>query len=323
MSDQPTMYRDVLRLIQEAKKPWQLVLHYKDVSEKAKTKMLWPARAERKYDGVFCAVVRGYGEGELAFISRTGKEFFLRAEDFGQGIAVELHELPAGIYICELVNPAMSLETLSGLVNPNRTSGWSDAEYAQMVSHAQLVAHDYLPLMDYYAGAFGTFRERHAELDLRWPLPCAVGVKVENYEEFEAFAEAEIAAGGEGAVLKQYHERYEPGHKGYKATKLVRGVSVDLQCTGFVMGTSGTKREGMVAKLKFAYKGGEVEADLGAGWTDLKRKELTGKLLNMQCADYVHFGIFTVTALQESSTGESLRLPKVGEERHDKLEPDA
>jgi hypothetical protein len=89
------------------------------------------------------------------------------------------------------------------------------------------------------------------------------------------------------------------------------------------MGYVGTKREGYVARLKMNYKGGVLWADLGKGWTDEKRAELTQRLIKWLWNDDKPFGIFTVTALQESSTGNSLRLPKVGPERFDKDTPDA
>lgn len=296
-------------------KPWQLVKHIDEVPEK---RLKFPAWAEVKYDGVFCAVVL-LPTIEVLYLSRTGKELYS-----GVGGRLDawkyMHE--PGVYICELIctDGSLSLEELSGLVNPNRVQPWEGIGPNTL----GLVAHDYLTLEQYCTGEKVPQAERGSALDRNWCGERAVGCTVNSEEEFEDFADKLIAFGGEGAVLKQLDAPYIPGHKGHHTVKRVRGLHLDLACVGYEMGRAGTKREGLVAKLVLRYKGHQFSADLGAGWTDELRKDLTQRLEEWRVGDSLEpFGIFHVKALQESSTGTALRLPKVLEQRMDKREADA
>lgn len=296
-------------------KPWQLVKHIDEVPEK---KLKFPAWAEVKYDGVFCAFVL-LPTMETLYLSRTGKELYKQVHDRLQ--AWKFCQEP-GVYICELVckDASLSLEELSGLVNPNRVQPWEGVGPGTL----GLVAHDYLTLEQYVSGKTPPQAERGSALDRNWYGEKAVGYPVNTKEEFEDYAEELTAWGHEGAVLKQLDAPYVPGHKGHHTVKRVRGLHLDLECVGCEMGRPGTKREGLVAKLVMRYKGHQFSADLGAGWTDALRKDLTARLEAWLQGDSLEpFGIFHVKALQESSTGTALRLPKVLEQRMDKQEPDA
>ncbi|CAL1776975.1 ATP-dependent DNA ligase, partial [Acinetobacter phage vB_AbaP_ABW132] len=97
-------------------------------------------------------------------------------------------------------------------------------------------------------------------------------------------------------------------------------------CVGVEYGKG--KREGQIAKLKFSYKGSVFSADLGKGWTDERRKALTSQYEALEhpaaLSEWNPIGkIWEVKALQESSTGKALRLPKVIRVREDKEKPDA
>src|SRR5690606_4320085 len=91
--------------------------------------------------------------------------------------------------------------------------------------------------------------------------------------EFDLYAAEEIAAGAEGIVGKQLQANYEAGHKGYRVVKKVRDLHVDLKCLAVETGKG--KRTGQIARLQFKYKGKLFWADLGEGWTDEKRIDLT------------------------------------------------
>ena len=119
-------------------------------------------------------------------------------------------------------------------------------------------------------------------------------------------------------MLKQLRAKYCPGHKGWRAVKDVRGVHLDLKCLNIEMGKPGTKREGQINKLQFCLPGCNKPfwADLGKGWTDEKRNELTYD------RNTIIGRIYHVRGLQISSTGKAIRLPKVMEERIDKEQPD-
>lgn len=88
----------------------QLVKHVDEVPE---SKIKFPAYMQVKYDGVFCAFV--VTDGDCGAYSRTGKRFtnMWKLEQY-------FADLADGVYIAEVINKHMSLEELSGCVNPNR-----------------------------------------------------------------------------------------------------------------------------------------------------------------------------------------------------------
>lgn len=306
-----TLWSAISEVLITRKAPFQLVRHMHEVPA---AKLTWPAFAEVKYDGVFCAVIAH--RGEVRFVSRTGLELYLEEDVLCNEV---FHELPDGVYVTELVNHRLSLEELSGLVNPNRVNAWSTGAQQAMQS-CDFVCHDYIPL-DHFGAGFSpnSFAQRRAAVAMKWPGRISAGTEVRDLAAFEEFAEGHIENGEEGVVLKQYNTPWTAGHKGWHVTKKVCGGRFDLRCVDYKIGTKGTKREGLVAKLVFEFRGNTFSADLGAGWTDKRRAELTTWLLARVGLDY---GIFTVTALSVSSTGKALRLPKVGAQRFDKETPD-
>ena len=114
--------------------------------------------------------------------------------------------------------------------------------------------------------------------------------------------------------------------------KKVRGVDYDLLCIGYEEGTG--KYKGKVANLIFQWKDGKtIKCMLGKGWTHDMAEDMF-KAIQVSQNIYSDFAarkavaglspigkIFQVYALEESSKGK-LRLPKVGEQRHDKGQAD-
>lgn len=299
-------------------KPVMLVKHRDEVPD---SKIKFPVYGQVKRDGIFSAVVVR-ADNVVGIFGRTGKKL-ANVEALEQRFA----SFPAGIYLGELQSMAVDtyLEALSGVVNPNRTEPL-DYIGQQIKDNLYIDFFDMLTIKAFTDGYTDvTFLKRHAALERRLgelvsntldsilPItPC------HNEAEVEAFAKMHIDAGREGAVFKLDCD-YEAGHKGYRQTKIVRMVSYDLTCIGWEEGKG--KYKGKVANLIFKWKGGKtVKAMLGKGWTH----EAAERMYH----DIKHGGelnvigkIFAVKALQESSKG-VLRLPKAGELRHDKEEPD-
>ena len=299
-------------------KPVMLVKHRDEVPD---SKIKFPVYGQVKRDGIFSAVVVR-ADSVVGIFGRTGKKL-ANVEALEQRFA----SFPAGIYLGELQSMAVDiyLEALSGVVNPNRTEPL-DYIGQQIKDDLYIDFFDMLTIKAFTDGYTDvTFLKRHAALersigelvsntlDNILPItPC------HNELEVEAFAKMHIDAGREGAVFKLDCD-YEAGHKGYRQTKIVRMVSYDLTCIGWEEGKG--KYKGKVANLIFKWKGGKtVKAMLGKGWTHEDAEHMYH--------DIKHGGelnvigkIFAVKALQESSKG-ILRLPKAGELRHDKEEPD-
>jgi hypothetical protein len=292
----------------KTKNPVQLVKHYDEVLQK---NLKWPAWAEVKEDGVWCGVV--WDGVQVGYFSRTGNEFFEPLRWLG------LHDCllnsPPGLYIAELVNNLFSLEELSGLVNTNRVAVW-DAYQQGRMARAALRFHDYIPL-DHLLGGGSDWTHALRLHTLRSVVNArhiVQGELVRTDAQWRAFADRQIVNGKEGAVLKQLAADWVAGHKGYRVTKMVRGLDVDLRCVGVSLDGKG-KRAGTLAKIMVSYHGKVVGADLGKGWTDEKR----AALLVEYAADpsSVVGQVWHVHALQEGSAG-GLRLPKAMSRRIDK-----
>jgi hypothetical protein len=302
--------QQVREFMKNSKSPVQLVKHYDEVLQK---NLKWPAWAEQKEDGVWCGLV--WDGTEYAFFSRTGNEFYTELD---VEVPIDLHKTP-GLYIAELVNPSMSLETLSGLINTNRKTPWTAAEFGLM-AYCQLRFHDYVPLTALIHGVSTiSHADRISTLARILPHQFIIpGTVVHTDEQWRAFAQMQVDAGREGAVLKQLDADWVAGHKGYRVTKLVKGLDVDLRCVGVSLDGKG-KRAGTLAKIMVSYKGKVVGADLGKGWTDGKRTALLAEY--QEDPDSVVGRVWHVHALQEGSAG-GLRLPKAMSRRIDKTVAD-
>lgn len=302
--------------------PVQLVLHRDELSApQKKLAETYPTYGQVKRDGVFCMLIVMLGKVPKLF-GRTGKAF-TNTDKFSSKFS---NILQPGVYFGELQTLCIaSLEELSGVVNPERVNPL-DWKGQQIADELYIDFFDMLTISTFIAGkAETTYLKRHAALVRRMSDVVALGLSnvLDNtplYSEAEvvAFADKHISEDREGAVFK-LDEDWVAGHKGYRQTKIVRGISHDLLCIGWEEGKG--KYEGKVANLIFKWKDGKtIKAMLGKGWTHELAEQMyhdirLGGELN------VIGRIFEVTALQPSSKG-NLRLVKCGELRHDKVTPD-
>lgn len=330
-----SLREQVRKYLATAKSPVQLVKHMDEVLEK---NIKYPLIAQHKYDGVYVLVV--VTDGIPTLYSRTGKEYFegLYNTDF----VMSLNGITDGVYIGELCNSKFSLEVFNGLISTNRKKSWEDSESQDTIKlleeHTFIMFHDYIfhscLLEGYcklpYASRYELLHRRLNRAELLDYI--VISDEVMSREDADAYAQLIIDAGGEGAVFKHPDEDWVAGHKGYRTMKIVRDLVLDLLCVGVEYGKG--KRQGQIAKLQFAYKGTVFSADLGKGWTDERRIELTKAYeagfhpvltaIEQGCGEPDPVNkIWEVKALQESSTGKALRLPKVVRVREDKDTPDA
>lgn len=305
----------VAEYLRETKHPVQLVKHFNEVPE---AKITYPIWGQIKYDGIYTLMV--VIDGEVRLYSRTGKPMYFEMS----AMDGRYLELPDGCYVGELCNPTYSLEQLAGLVNTNRKAMWNHSDLILMHDNGYINFHDYLTV-DELLGASS---------DLGWfdrddtLLENLAAVGLSDYwitsepllddADIQQFFNRALAQGHEGIVLKQNAD-WEAGHKGYRTTKLVKGISLDLRCVGVQYGKG--KRTGQIAALVLQYGEHTFTADLGKGWTDVRRAELT-EAHELYLPDAPAGKIWEVQALQLSSTGKALRLPKVIRIRFDKEEPD-
>lgn len=313
----------------------QLVKHFDDVNKRAEEgifhkKVSFPMYAQVKKDGVFCALVISEERG-VAMFNRTGKRLtnVERLEGYYTYLLTD-GQVDAGVYFGELCNNRLSLEELSGCVNPNRVNPLTPEQAVAMLL-SEIYFFDEVTVQEFIGGKSSrTYEDRFYSLVVEMCehsdiLPLHT---VNNYEELKAFAELQIEQGEEGAVFKQDVE-WLAGAKDWHQMKIVRGVSYDLICTGYEEGAG--KYTGLVANLLFKLDDKRtVKAMLGKGWTHEDAREM---FLNITYPEsigmqgYTHKDspvgkMFEVYGLQPSSKNGLIRLPKVGELRHDKTEPD-
>lgn len=294
----------------------QLVKHYHEVPASRKS---YPLIGQPKKDGVYAMLVVSSTSGvtKQSVFGRTGEE--LSCTDVITETAWPYY-LADGVYIGELLSRhPCSLEELSGVVNPNRVNPLDDNQL--LISQALYVAwHDVLTLTEFIAGkSKADYQTRYNRLFqyfegtelLKDILPISI---IYDESSKDLFTQACLDAKEEGAVYKVPSEIWVAGHKGYRAMKEVGEVSYDLMCVGIEEGTG--KFTGLVANMFFRWKGGAtIKAMPGKGHThESCRKMFLDPLLAIG-------RIWRVKGLCNSSKGK-VRLPKVEEERHDKVTAD-
>lgn len=318
------------------KKVFQLVKHFDEVNPKADEgiyhkNVTFPMYGQVKKDGVFCALVVKH-DGSVAIFNRTGKMMTntYRLEKY-YGYKAQTGMLDAGVYLGELCNDKCSLEKLSGIVNPNRVHPL-DKEQLKLMYFNEIHFFDELTVEEFINGYSGRtfitrFNSLKVEMEDEKVLPI---LTIEDEKALRDFANTCISSGEEGAVFKQNVE-YLAGAKDWHQMKVVRGISYDLICTGYEEGKG--KYKGHVANLLFKLDDKRtVKAMLGKGWTMQDAREMFLDILHTQVGTQETLELndvkspvgqmFEVYGLQPSSKNGLIRLPKVGELRHDKTEPD-
>lgn len=305
----------------------QFVKHYDEVSDihKGAEKDFV---GQRKKDGV-CSLTVITGCAAKIF-SRTGKAFTNTGE---LESLIGAMRMPDGVYMGELCvdKSIASLEQLSGTTNPNRVNDLSE-DQAAIIRNLQLYWFDMVSIDSFIKGSSpAAFMARHKVLVARFlnsqglaPVQVLPYVHFPSEAAIDAWIHILVTEGEEGGVIRDANANWEAGHKGYRVMKKVRGVDYDLKCVGYEEGKG--KYKGKVANLIFDWKGGkQIKCMLGKGWTH-KGAENMFHDIQIQCKTFGPHSspigqIFQVYALEESSQGK-LRLPKVGEKRHDKVEAD-
>lgn len=315
----------------------QLVKHFAEVNPKHEEgilhkKVSFPMYAQCKRDGVFSMlVVRA--DGKCGIFGRTGEQLANTENLVSYYEGLVLLGLSAGVYFGEMVTDcAHTLEQLSGVVNPNRTKEL-ETDVQKYIKHNLYIAFfDMVTICEFISGhSHRKFSLRYHDLMLELSdTECVLGIDIVwNEEELFQYAERLIKLGHEGAVFKQDVE-WKAGAKDWHQMKVVRRYEVDLECIGWEEGTG--KYTGLVANLLFRYKGGKtVKAMLGKGWTHSDAEKMLSVIQSVEVGDYrpeevgaaLPVGqIFRVYGLQPSSKNGVIRLPKVGDLRFDKSEPD-
>lgn len=291
----------------------QLVKHFEEVPA---SKRSYPLIGQPKKDGVFgLLVVRN--DGAVGCFGRTGEE--LSSTKVILDVAW-VNSLNPSVHVGEILSRhPCSLEQLSGVLNPNRVNEL-DEEQQKIADSLYIALHDWLTIPEFIAGKsvapYSTRYDRllHAVDSTLFYDDIIPQCYIYDEVSKNLFTQTCLASGEEGAVYKQPKEGWVAGHKGYRAMKEVSRIDYDLLCTRVEEGEG--KYKGLVANMYFQWKDGtEIKAMPGKGHTHescrkmwLEPESAVGK-------------VWRVKGLCNSSKGK-VRLPKVEEQRHDKVTGD-
>lgn len=280
----------------------------------------YPCIIMEKMDGVCTLAVNVFGKWNL--FSRTGRklqnvahlERLLEAQDVGRNCVVSV----------ELCNDALSLEQISGIVNPNRVEPVEPELQKLWIDGAYMAAFDLVTLDEFIKGTSKkAFESRLAELLVlkHMGVPCAVPIfdTIESESEADEFFNRVVAKGGEGVVQCLPDAPWKAGNKNREKTKKVRGVDFDLEVIDVVEGKG--KRANTMGKLVVRFRA------FGVPTGKIEHLPVDGRFDDATRAKYwadpslIIGKIVHVHALQIGSKG-SLRLAKVRSVRIDKHEAD-
>lgn len=274
---------------------------------------------QKKLDGVFAALNLKDG----IVYSRTQRPLFIPLESV---LAQNISQLKSvykkdesDFILFELCLANASLEKLSGLVSPNRKEAWSNEE---LNAQFDIGIHDSI-LLDSNGEDKTSYVTRYEKASFGLHLPFVSSVyhrtsPDNNYHDFlDKVFESVVRSGGEGIVLKDPNGIYRMGKRVNTQVKRVREHLEDVKVEQVKYGTG--KRSGQIGSMYCrSIDNPDVAfwADLGLNWDDEKRIELTK---DYESGLYPLIDtIWTVKALQPSSTGKSIRLPKLMYMRFDK-----
>ena len=281
---------------------------------------------QQKFDGVFAAIQCSAGK----VFSRTGKEFFIPQDS---KLAEHLRYLnkqykDAGIeyiedyFIAEVVATDLTLEELSGLLNPNRKQEW---DVAAKQANWQLHLHDWVQMdAEGFCGRPYFQRLQILRDSIQETAHITVVATLELPDDKELAlqwldnaSKNLIAEGAEGVVLKDPLGVYQKGTRSKQQLKLVREHTEDVRIVAAEYGKG--KRSKQLARWQCqSLDNPEMLfwADLGAGWDDEARDAMT--YAYEQDPSTVIGTVWVVKGLQKSSTGKAVRLPKLQYRRFDK-----
>lgn len=308
----PVLERDL------EKKTTMLVKNFDD-TKWGKKHAPYPCICMEKLDGVCALAININGNVEL--YSRTGRKL----KNVGHLEVLLEYTMPENYVVCvEVCHPSLSLEQISGIVNPNRTEPLEEELDQTWLMDAYMGAFDMITLLEFLDGeSHTTFQVRLKELarytrhGMKVTLPA--NIIAQDEEQAVGFFNAIVETGGEGTVQALPDMPWKAGYKNHAKTKRVRGVDYDLEVVAIEEGKG--KRAGMAGRVIVLWRSGGIASNAR------KRLAVDGRFTDEQRIHMLqhpeeYIGkIVHVHALQIGSAG-ALRLPKIRSFRMDKFVAD-
>jgi ATP-dependent DNA ligase len=244
------------------------MLAHKDISY-----IKYPAIAQTKMDGAR-AHLAWDGENAIAW-SRQGKQFAL-GDVFNNTMFLMFKDTPVTIdgelLFTDGDGNFLDRKTSNGLANKANKGTISEAEAARAV----YVAWD---IVD-FSGTI-PYGQRFEELTLKWNaaysdvekvnIQLVKSKMVNDTQEAQLFFQEQLAAGEEGAVLKNIKSLWVP-KRSRDLGKMKASEEADLKIVSLVEGTG--KYFGMLGAIEYETEDGLVTGNVGTGLTDFQRKQM-------------------------------------------------
>lgn len=206
----------------------------------------------------------------------------------------------------EITSEELTLEQLSGVLNPNTKNELPNLDLA-------FTAFDQVTVREYIAGH--SIRAWEARLlSVEGTIQIIQRQTVNCMADMDAFFHWITGGGGEGIVVRDPFGQWARGRRARDVLKRVKEYRLDLKVLDIVEGKG--KRAGTVGRVALEFKNERINADLGKGFDDARRNTIwidrekyIGRIADVKC-------------LSISSTGHSLRLPKIEAFRIDREQAD-
>ena len=177
------------RFLEHSKSPVQLVKHWDDVKEKPE----YPLVVQAKLDGVYSLIVKEHQHVQV--FTRTGKRMYKEVLTIEDDV---LSLLSAGVFIAELISEDLTLEELSGMVNPNRKEAWTpeqvDKSYGCMWAFHDYITHDEL----LFGMSPTKYIQRYNTMHSKLPLSAYIipNEYVNSYDDIKSIFDIQVDIGG-------------------------------------------------------------------------------------------------------------------------------
>lgn len=262
------------------------------------SKLEFPMWASEKFDGVFCCAVRK-PDGSIGIFSRTGEEY-LSMEHLKP--FYERYITDEDFVLFEAYIPNVPQSVISGACRDTKKQ------------HPELLAYQHNAVVD---GKSYFMNIHKATLGIGgncFDMPYVHYIKhiqVNDLQEALKLAEEVWARGGEGIILNDMTEPYQPGKCNASMIKIKKVLSYDLQVVDIFEGKG--KYAGTLGGLVCRWKDGKTIKV--SGMTDERREQW------WKNPELILGKIVEVHAMAESSKG-LLREPRFKGIRWDKEEAD-
>lgn len=279
-------------------------------------KIEWPACAQIKMDGMRANIV--VRNGKTTVYSRSGKVVELHGVFDEDSANVPDCVIDGELVVLREDNAVEDRKTGNGILNKAVKGTISESEAKRVV----MVAWDLIPYAAFVAEKDATpYKKRLANLeqlirDKRRVRLVPNSVEVANLDEAEAVFKSLYNKGEEGIILKAWNSPWE-NKRSNQHIKFKGQLQCELRVVGWQPGTG--KHTGRLGALICESECGQVQVNVGSGFSDQQREEFTPNTVIGQVVTVEYNAV-----INDKSNGQhSLFLPVFVELRLDKDQADS